>query len=245
MRVRAGRDRIGDRRGQRRLDLGPGRRGARVVAVEMDPPLAVELARRIPGLTIVEGDILDLDWPVLMKAHGAPAGPYPCRQPALLNLTPFLFSFSISGTFPQGRLPPPTGSRRTVRRRPGTQGLRPAGILLQIHFEAKILFRRHPIVHPSAQGRIGGARGPQSRRPLVDLTDWAGFRKFLIAAFAQRRKTLSNNLAASGCSAEQIARILSNLNLAKTIRSEQIEIPLWVKRRGKSRRRAFRSRPSS
>ena len=230
---RAGRDRTGDRRRQRPLDRGPGRRGGPGRGRGDGSSLAVELAKKeIPGLTIVEGDILDLDWPALMKAHGAPAGPfavagnlpYSISSPILFRVVDLKDVISRAVFLVQREM-----AERIIAG-PGSKDYAPLGILLQIHFEAKILFRLHPgsfIPPPKVESAVLVLikRG----RPLVDLKDEAGFRKFLFAAFAQRRKTLSNNLAAAGYPAEQIARILSNLNLAKTIRSEQIEIPLWVK----------------
>jgi len=206
--------------------------GARVVAVEMDPPLAVELAKKeIPGLTIVEGDILDLDWPALMKEHGAPAGPfavagnlpYSISSPILFRVVDLKDVISRAVFLVQREM-----AERIIAG-PGSKDYAPLGILLQIHFEAKILFRLHPgsfIPPPKVESAVLALI--KRERPLVDLKDEAGFRKFLFAAFAQRRKTLSNNLAAAGYPTEVISRILSDLDLAKTVRAEQIEIDEWA-----------------
>jgi 16S rRNA (adenine1518-N6/adenine1519-N6)-dimethyltransferase len=206
--------------------------GARVVAVEMDPPLATELAKKeIPGLTIVEGDILDLDWPALMKEHGAPAGPfavagnlpYSISSPILFRVVDLKDAVSRAVFLVQREM-----AERIIAG-PGSKDYAPLGILLQIHFEAKILFRLHPgsfVPPPKVESAV--LMLTKREQPLVDLKDEAGFRKFLFAAFAQRRKTLSNNLAAAGYPAVQIARILSDLTLAKTVRAEQIEIDEWA-----------------
>ncbi len=209
--------------------------GARVVAVEKDPPLAAELAKQaIAGLTIVEGDILDLDWPALMKKHGAPDGPfavagnlpYSISSPILFRVVDLKKAISRAVFLIQRE----TAERITSG--PGSKDYAPLGILLQIHFEAKILFRLHPgsfIPPPKVESAV--LLLTKRERPLVAIEDEAGFRKFLFAAFAQRRKTLSNNLAAAGYPSEKIARVLSGLE--PRIRSEQIEIPefaaLWEK----------------
>jgi len=204
--------------------------GARVVAVEMDPPLAVELAKKeIPGLTIVEGDILDLDWPALMKEHGAPAGPfavagnlpYSISSPILFRVVDLKDVISRAVFLVQREM-----AERIIAG-PGSKDYAPLGILLQIHFEAKILFRLHPgsfIPPPKVESAVLALI--KREHPLVDLKDEAGFRKFLFAAFAQRRKTLSNNLAAAGYANESIAATVSSLGLDPRIRAEQIPPPL-------------------
>ncbi len=206
--------------------------GARVIAVEKDPPLAAELAKQdIAGLTIVEGDILDLDWPALMKKHGAPdcpfavAGnlPYSISSPILFRVVDLKDVISRAVFLIQ---------RETAERiisGPGSKDYAPLGILLQIHFEARILFRLHPgsfIPPPKVESAV--LLLTKRDRPLVAFENEAGFRKFLFAAFAQRRKTLANNLAAAGYPNEEIARILSGLDLAKTVRAEQIKIDEWA-----------------
>jgi len=207
--------------------------GARIIAVEKDPPLATALrAEKMEGVTIVEGDILDLDWPALMKEHGAPAGPfavagnlpYSISSPILFRVVDLKDVISRAVFLVQREM------AERITAGPGSKDYAPLGILLQIHFEAKILFRLHPgsfIPPPKVESAV--LLLTKRECPLVAIEDEAGFRKFLFAAFAQRRKTLSNNLAAAGYPSEEIARILSGLDLAKTIRSEQIGIPCWAK----------------
>jgi len=207
--------------------------GARVVAVEKDPPLAASLkAEKMEGVTVVEGDILDLDWPALMKKHAASdvpfavAGnlPYSISSPILFRLLEDRREISRAVFLIQRE----TAERITAG--PGSKDYAPLGILLQIHFEAKILFRLHPgsfIPPPKVESAV--LLLTKRGQPLVAVENEAGFRKFLFAAFAQRRKTLANNLAAAGYPSEEIARVLTALAMAKTIRAEQIEIPYWAK----------------
>ena len=64
-------------------------------------------------------------------------------------------------------------------------------------------------------------------RPLIEVEDEAAFRKFLSAAFAQRRKTLANNLAAAGAPPERVAAALNELGLDPRVRAEAVPIRAW------------------
>ena len=206
--------------------------GARVIAVEKDPPLAAELVKKaIPGLTIVEGDILDLDWPALMKEHSAPAGPFPVAGNLPYSISsPILFRvFDLRNAISRAVFLVQREMAERIIAGPGSKDYAPLGILLQIHFEAKILFRLHPgsfIPPPKVESAV--LILTKRERPLMDLKDEAEFRKFLFAAFARRRKTLSNNLSAAGLPTEEIARVLAALSLPKTVRAEQIDIGQWA-----------------
>lgn len=214
------------------LTLALARAGAKVVAVEKDPPLAAELANQeMAGVTIVEGDILDLDWPATMKTHGASDGPfavagnlpYSISSPILFRVLDLKNAISRAVFLIQREV------AERITAGPGTKDYAPMGILLQIHFEAKILFRLHPgsfIPPPKVESAV--LLLTKRGQPLVAVENEAGFRKFLFAAFAQRRKTLANNLAAAGYPTEEIARILAGPDLAKTVRAEQIKIDEWA-----------------
>jgi 16S rRNA (adenine1518-N6/adenine1519-N6)-dimethyltransferase len=205
--------------------------GARVIAVEKDPPLAAALAaENRPGVTVVEGDILDLDWPALMREHGVPEGPfavtgnlpYSISSPILFRVLDKRASISRAVFLIQKEV-----AERLIAG-PGSKDYAPLGILLQIHFAAKILFKIHPgsfVPPPKVESAVLSLvrRG----KPLIEVGDEAGFRKFLFAAFAQRRKTLSNNLHAAGYAPDRVAAALTSAGLDPRVRAEQIPIPLW------------------
>jgi 16S rRNA (adenine1518-N6/adenine1519-N6)-dimethyltransferase len=206
--------------------------GARIVAVEIDAALAASLkAEKIEGVTIVEGDVLDLDWAALMKEHGAPHGPfavagnlpYSISSPILFRVLDLKDAISRAVFLLQREM------AERITAGPGSKDYAPLGILLQIHFETKILFRLHPgSFTPPPKVESAVLSLTKRVRPLVVVADETGFRKFLFAAFAQRRKTLSNNLAAAGFPAERIVQVFAHLALAKTVRAEQISIEKWA-----------------
>ncbi len=206
--------------------------GARVVAVEKDAPMAEALAaEKRPGVVVVPGDILALNWAALMKEHGAPAGPF-----AVVGNLPYSISSPILFMVLDGQASISRAVflvQREVALRitagPGSKDYAPLGILLQIHFETKILFAVHPgsfIPPPQVESSVIALT--KRPRPLAEIDDEPGFRKFLHACFAQRRKTISNNLLAAGYTHPAIAAALSSLSLDPRIRAEQIEITKWT-----------------
>jgi 16S rRNA (adenine1518-N6/adenine1519-N6)-dimethyltransferase len=203
--------------------------GARIVAVEKDPALAEELkAGAHRGLTIVASDILDLDWAGLLKANGAGPGPYLVTGNLPYSISAPIFYLLLE-------------RRETVRKAvflvqkevaerlvagPGGKNYAPLGILLQIYFAVKILFKVAPgsFVPPP---RVDSAVVRLERReaPLLEIGDYDRFRRFLHACFAQRRKTLANNLVAAGYPHERIAAAMDSLGLDPRVRAEGTPIP--------------------
>jgi 16S rRNA (adenine1518-N6/adenine1519-N6)-dimethyltransferase len=206
--------------------------GAKVIAVEKDAAMAVALAvENRPGVVVVPGDILALNWAALMKEHGAPTGPfavvgnlpYSISSPILYQVLDEQASISRAVFMVQREV------AQRITAGPGSKDYAPLGILLQIHFETKILFNVHPgsfVPPPQVESSvIALTKRPQ---PLFEIADEAGFRKFLHACFSQRRKTISNNLLAAGYTHDAITAALSSLSLDPRIRAEQIEILKWA-----------------
>ena len=69
------------------------------------------------------------------------------------------------------------------------------------------------------------------KEPRLKLSDYKHFRKTIKAAFAQRRKTLSNALSAgfSELSKEQINAVIADCGFESTIRGERLDIAQFVK----------------
>jgi 16S rRNA (adenine1518-N6/adenine1519-N6)-dimethyltransferase len=200
--------------------------GAKVVAVEKDPALGDELRNRgIPGLTVIEGDILDQDWARLMEVNGAGPGPY-----VVVGNLPYSISTPLLYLFLDHREIVRKGVflvQREVAERyiagPGGKDYSPLGILLQIYYSVKILFKVSPgsFVPPP---KVDSAVISLERReaPLVEVDDFDRFRRFLHSCFAQRRKTLGNNLAAAGYPHDRIAAALASLGLDPKVRAEAV-----------------------
>jgi len=223
------------------IEIGPGK-GAltralsplawKVVAVEKDRILAEALdADKPENVAVVEGDALDVSFERLItKTAGASPPvkiignlPYAISGPFLARVWEERRLFSRASFLIQREV------AERIAAGPGTKEFAPLSIMLQVYFDVKILFRvaRGSFVPPP---KVDSAVVSLVRRetPLISVADETGFRKFLGGAFAQRRKTLLNNLAALGVPAEKGQDALSSLGLAKTIRSEQVAITAWA-----------------
>jgi len=219
------------------VEIGPGRgaltfllaeRAGKVVAVEKDRALAAGLAKQAgPRLAIIEGDILDTDIRALLAEH---SGAF--RRSILAGNIPY--SISTPLLFKILEEPAPVDKcvflvQREVAERiaagPGTKDYAPLSILLQIRFAARIEFAVHPGSF-SPPPKVESALVSLERRtaPVVDMGDERRFAEFLRAAFRQRRKTLANNLLASGRPAEAVERACRLAGLEPRIRPEQVPI---------------------
>jgi 16S rRNA (adenine1518-N6/adenine1519-N6)-dimethyltransferase len=221
------------------LEIGPGKgaltfplllAGAKVVAVEKDQALGDDLRNRgLAGLTVVEGDILDQDWPRLMEVHGGGAGPhlvvgnlpYSISSPLLYLLLDYRAAVR-KGVFLVQR---EVAERMTAG--PGGRDYAPLGILLQNYFAVKILFKVAPgsfVPPPKVESAVVSLEKREA--PLAEVGDYDRFRRFLHVCFAHRRKTLANNLAAAGIPHDRIASVLGSLGLDPRVRAERIPPPL-------------------
>lgn len=222
------------------LEIGPGRgaltwplaaKAGRVVAVEKDAALIPALEEQKPeNVTIIRGDALTVRFQDILREAGA-APPIKIAGNLPYSISgPFLFKFwEERNIFSRGVFLLQKEVAERIAARPGTKDYAPLSILLQIAFEVKVLFKVAPgsFVPPP---RVDSALVVLDRRdkPLVEVPDWGGFRKFLNAAFAHRRKTLVNNLAAAGIPAETAADALTALGPPLKVRPEQVSIPLWA-----------------
>lgn len=223
------------------LEIGPGTgaltarlcgKAGRVVAIEKDRALVVRLAEQaIPGLTIIEGDALALDWAPLLES--APSGwtvkiagnlPYSISMPLLFK------AFDLRALFAEGVFLIQKEVAERLAARPGTKAYAPPSILFQLHFDVQLLFKVAPgsfAPPPKVDSALVALR-PRPI-PLPTLEDEPGFRTFLKVAFEQRRKTLLNGLLRYGIRAEAAARALSALALPDKVRPEELSIERWVR----------------
>lgn len=223
------------------LEIGPGTgaltarlcgKAGRVVAIEKDRALGGRLAERgLPGLTLVEGDALDLDWaPLLESAPSRRTVKIAGNLPYSIS-TPLLFKvLDLRARFAEGVFLIQKEVAERLAARPGTKAFAPLSILFQLHFEVRLLFKVAPgsfAPPPKVDSALVSLRPRPA--PLYALEDEPGFRTLLRIAFEQRRKTLFNGLLRYGTPAEKAARALEALGLPKTARPEELSIERWVR----------------
>ncbi len=235
-------DALGDISQRTVVEIGPGRgaitdllavHARRLVAVELDNALAPVLAVRY-GLTtnveVLHTDVLQVN---LAELHGGSDAselvvvgniPYYITSDILLWLYAQVNNFSRAVLMMQQEVAdritaPPGGSE---------YGFLSATTQLYVHAEK--LFSLPPSafspppkvdsavvrLHPAPRFKELGVEA----KPFLD---------FLRGCFQQKRKTLSNNLRASGYAPEQIARALRDAVLTQTVRAEELPLAAMAK----------------
>jgi 16S rRNA (adenine1518-N6/adenine1519-N6)-dimethyltransferase len=221
--------------GQRVVEVGPGggvltgellAAGAHVLAWEVDLEWAMELRRRLAGgvdgamgsgkLAVVVGDALDIPW-----------GRLPAPTLAAGNLPYNIATALLGALLPHHRQVPRAAFlvQREVAERllaaPGDPAYGSFTVLVAAYSRVMPLGRvRRGSFRP--RPKVEGAYvGFELRPPPLPEEDMPAFFATVRLAFAQRRKTLRNALAA-GWGKERAAAVLASLGLPETARAERL-----------------------
>jgi 16S rRNA (adenine1518-N6/adenine1519-N6)-dimethyltransferase len=200
------------------------RAAARVVAIELDPPLVEalrRLAREMPNIEVVAGDVLALDLdrvaPGRVRVYGNL--PYYITSPILSRL--FAHADRIASIHVVIQLE--VAVRITAR--PGRRDYGYLSVLSQFYSQPEILLRLPPGAfrpRPKVASALVAMRMPGARAAL-GITDEAGFLKFVQVCFAQKRKTLANNLRAV-FHAERVDALLRATKIPPKARAEELSV---------------------
>lgn len=225
------------------LEVGPGigpltrelaGRADKVVSVELDRsllPILGETLRDCPNAEVVSGDILKTDIPALVgeKFHGLTAVacanlPYNITTPAITALMEANCFASITVMI-----------QREVAKRvcaaPGTADYGAFSVFCQYHTAPEYLFEVPPDCFlPAPKVTSAVVRMVPRPAPGWSVDDPDHFFRVVRAAFALRRKTLLNSLAAGlgGQPKEEIARAIEACSLPADIRGERLSIPQFA-----------------
>lgn len=229
-------DALGDLRTRTVIEIGPGHgsiteilagRCHRLIALELDPALAAELTfhfRNQPQVQIVPCDVLKADFRVLVP-EGETADvignlPYYITSDILLKL----FAAGTAGTIARAVL---MMQREVADRVSAAPGVRDYGLLsatAQMNAQVEHLFTLPPSAFSPPPEVYSTVLRLQFVPRFVELgVDAAGFEGFLKQIFAQKRKTLQNNLRATGYSAEQIVTAWP-VSIPSQARSESLSL---------------------
>jgi 16S rRNA (adenine1518-N6/adenine1519-N6)-dimethyltransferase len=212
-------DALGDVRERTVLEIGPGhgaitailvQRCGRLHCVEFDPALARELTFRFrsdPHVTIHHADILQTNVAALCKESGAEnldvAGnlPYYITSDILLHL----FAAAREGVLRRAVLMTQREVAERITAQPGAREYAALSALTQMHARAASLFTLPPAAFsPQPEVYSSVMRLDFALRFAELQVDPDGFNLFLRASFAQKRKTLRNNLRAAGFAPEKV-----------------------------------------
>ena len=192
------------------IEIGPGHgaitsllaaRCRRLIAIELDPALAAELRFRFreqPQVEVVEADVLDVDFATLV-AQGESADvvgnlPYYITSPILLRL----FAAGTRGLLARAVV---MMQREVADRLAAAPGCREYGLLsaaTQINARVETLFTLPPAAFSPPPDVYSTVLRLEFAPRFEELgVDAVGFDAFLHRCFAQKRKTLANNLRAA------------------------------------------------
>jgi len=229
-------DALGDLTKRTVIEIGPGHgaiteilagRCHRLVALELDRTLTTELSFRFrnqPQVQIVEGDVLKTDLRTLVP-EGKTVDvignlPYYITSDILLQL----FAAGSAGLIARAVL---MMQREVADRVSAAPGVRDYGLLsatAQMNARVENLFTLQPSAFsppPEVYSTVLRLEfAPRFAELGVDAT---GFDKFLKQCFAQKRKTLQNNLRAAGYSVEDIS-VAWPAGISQQVRAESLEL---------------------
>lgn len=221
------------------LEIGPGRgaltrflseRAARVLAVEIDEALVRQLAGRWPEgkVTLIAGDILKLNLAELLEREGISAPirvfgnlPYHIATAILRHLLRFRAYLHDMTVMLQREV------ADRILSLPGSKSYGYLSILVQYYCEGQRLFTLPPSAFrppPKVFSTVVHLR--MRDRPAVDVPNEGFFFELVSALFAERRKTILNNLkrATARLRVNDLASVLQRAGLDPRRRAETLAL---------------------
>ncbi|WP_419806282.1 16S rRNA (adenine(1518)-N(6)/adenine(1519)-N(6))-dimethyltransferase RsmA [Terriglobus sp.] len=229
-------DALGDVHNETVVEIGPGHgaitallapRTGRLICIELDRSLAAELRFRFrgaPNVEIVEADVLTVNLSALRqnaaKLHVIGNLPYYITSDILLHLCRHANAIDTAVVMMQ---------REVADRVAAAPGVRDYGVLsvsVQRHADVNTLFTLPPSAFsppPEVFSTVLHLRMRDRSAGLGEIDD-AAFTRMLRAAFAQKRKTLGNNLRAASFSIDQIGAACVAAGITPNLRAEALTL---------------------
>jgi 16S rRNA (adenine1518-N6/adenine1519-N6)-dimethyltransferase len=201
------------------------RAGAPVIAIELDASLVErlqKLAQRHPNLAVVNTDVLQADLASLaarrrMRIYGNL--PYYITSPILHHL------FEYADQIDEIHIVVQLEVAQRLTARPGSKLYGYLSVATQYYARPDFALRLPPGAFrppPEVGSALVTLRFP-GERVTLQIDDAPAFLEFVKTCFAQKRKTLSNNLR-SLASPERVRALLKGLNLREDARAEQLTV---------------------
>ncbi len=226
---------LGDVADRTVIEIGSGRgaiteilvgRARRVIAVELDRELADGLRSRLPQgrVTIIEQDVLGFDF----AAAAAEAGPrlrvvgnlpYYITSPILLKLAASHATLDLAVLMVQREV------ADRVCAAPGSRDYSVLSVTVQMYGPVEPLLTLPPSAFsPPPEVHSTVFRWHFAPRFAELGVDADGFLLFVRQAFAQKRKTLANNLRAAGVAPQLAAAALARAGVDAQARAESLSV---------------------
>jgi 16S rRNA (adenine1518-N6/adenine1519-N6)-dimethyltransferase len=230
---------IGDLTGRTVVEIGPGRgaitatlasRAAHVLAIELDHELALHLRVQFPAerVTVVEQDVLQFDFIAASAAAGERllvAGnlPYGITSPILLKLAASHADLDRAVLMVQREV-----ADRVVAQ-PGSRDYGLLSITMQVYGPTQRLFTLPPSAFlPPPEVHSTVFRWRFAPRFAELGVEEASFLRFMRLCFAQKRKTLANNLRAAALPPATVAAALAQAAVPPLARAEALPIETFA-----------------
>ena len=214
------------------------RHAGQVIAIELDPELAGNLrdsVKELPNVSVVNADVLAVDLPGLVDQENANQQaratassryhvygnlPYYITSPIVHRL--FEHADRLAAAFVVVQVE--VAERMTAS--PGSRDYGYFSTFTQFYSHPQILLRIPPGAFrpPPQVGSALVALRPPGQREKLGITDESAFLDFLKGCFAQKRKTLRNNLRAMPHGDADIEETLRQVSLAPDARAEQLTL---------------------
>ena len=230
---------LGELAGRTVVEIGPGQgaitgvlasRAGRVVAIELDRELAAALRGQFERgrVTVVEQDVLEFDFAAAAREarsesdarlHVAGNLPYYITSPILLKLAGSNAVLDLAVLMVQREV----ADRVTAA--PGTRDYGLLSVTAQMYGPVEQLFTLPPSAFsPPPQVHSTVIRWRFAPRFAELSVKEASFLRFLRQAFAQKRKTLANNLRAAGVASAAAAAALAQAEIGAQARAEAVPV---------------------
>lgn len=226
---------VGDLTGRTVVEIGPGRgaitetlaaRAAHLLAVELDHELALRLRVHFPAdrVTVFEQDVLTYD----LAAASETAGerllivgnlPYGITSQILLKLA------ASSAALDRAVLMVQREVADRVVAQPGSRDYGLLSVTVQMYGPVQQLFTLSPGAFSPPPDVYSTVFRWRFAPRFAELgVEEGGFLRFVRHCFAQKRKTLANNLRAAGLSPESIAGAMAEAAVEPKVRAEALAI---------------------
>lgn len=238
---------LGDIAGRTVVEIGPGRgaitgalaaRAGRVLAVELDRELANSLREQFPPdhVTVIQQDVLDFDFASAWDFASAYARcsteqseatrlrvvgnlPYYITSPILLKLAASHASVELAVLMVQREV------AERVAALPSSRDYGLLSVTIQMYGSVDRLFTLPPAsFSPPPQVHSTVFRWRLEPRFAELGVEEVAFLRFVRAAFAQKRKTLSNNLRAARIAPALASAALAALGISPASRAESLSL---------------------
>jgi 16S rRNA (adenine1518-N6/adenine1519-N6)-dimethyltransferase len=226
---------LGDLRGRTVVEIGPGggaitaalvARAAHVVAVELDPGLAAHLRTQFAPnlLTVHEQDVLAFDFAAASAQAGQPLLvfgnlPYYITSQIVLKLA------ASHAVLDRAVLMVQREVAERITAEPGSRDYGLLSVTVQLYGPATNLFTLPPSAFsPPPDVHSTVFRWRFAPRFIELGVDEISFLPFIRKIFAQKRKTLSNNLRAAGFPPDIIVSALTRAGIDSRARAEALSI---------------------